>query len=323
MARFQRGSLRIESRKKGPTWVLRHFVTRQFDGRRVEHKLAVGLVHDLPTQSAAWTQVEKQHLQSQINQPDLRTRVTFADLARHYMEHELGEQTEAVDPKSHTTIAGYKRILKNRCLDRWGKRNALSIEPLEIERWLRALKREQGLENLTLDKTRRVMSLVYKHGQRYGLIPRTEEANPMRFVRCKTTSGYEAMILTPQQAFDVLGSSASQRARLRSWLLRPGFASQNVWACSGRMSASSTRRFTFAGLGRVARLECRKARLHRHPCRCTLCSQSSCKRGRTQHPTRSRLTGCSRPSGAKAASRVPQTCWSRTISDQQRWQPGC
>ena len=26
----------------------------------------------------------------------------------------------------------------------------------------------------------------------------------MRFVRCKTTSGYEAMILTPKQAFDVL-----------------------------------------------------------------------------------------------------------------------
>ena len=48
------------------------------------------------------------------------------------------------------------------------------------------------------------MSLVYKHGQRYGLIPRTQEANPMRFVRCKTTSSYEAMILSPQQAFAVL-----------------------------------------------------------------------------------------------------------------------
>jgi integrase len=48
------------------------------------------------------------------------------------------------------------------------------------------------------------MSLVYKHGQRYGLIPRTQEANPLRFVRCKTTSSYEAMILTPKQAFDVL-----------------------------------------------------------------------------------------------------------------------
>ena len=48
------------------------------------------------------------------------------------------------------------------------------------------------------------MSLVFKHGQRYGLIPRSEESNPLRFVRCKTTSNYEAMILTPQQAFAVL-----------------------------------------------------------------------------------------------------------------------
>ena len=28
MARFQRGSVRVESRKNGPTWVLRYFVTR-------------------------------------------------------------------------------------------------------------------------------------------------------------------------------------------------------------------------------------------------------------------------------------------------------
>ena len=204
MARFQRGSLRVESRKDGPTWVLRYFITRSSDSRRVEHKLAVGLVRDLPTESSAWAEVEKQHLQTQINRPDFRGRVTFADLAQHYMQHELGEQTEAVDPKSHTTIAGYKRILRNRCLDRWGKRNALGIEPLEIEQWLRAIKREEGLQNPTLDKTRRVMSLVFKHGQRYGLIPRSEESNPLRFVRCKTTSDYGAMILTPQQAFVVL-----------------------------------------------------------------------------------------------------------------------
>jgi integrase len=120
------------------------------------------------------------------------------------MQHELGDQTEAVDPKWHTTIAGYKRILKNRCLDKWSKRDALGIEPLEVEQWLKALKRDEELENPTLDKTRRVMSLVYKHGQRYGLIPRSQEANPMRFVRCKTTSNYEAMILTPQQAFEIL-----------------------------------------------------------------------------------------------------------------------
>ena len=48
------------------------------------------------------------------------------------------------------------------------------------------------------------MSLVYKHGQRYGLIPRRDECNPLRFVRCKTISGYEAVILSPEQAFAVL-----------------------------------------------------------------------------------------------------------------------
>jgi integrase len=66
------------------------------------------------------------------------------------------------------------------------------------------LKKEGNLANPTLDKTRRVMSLVYKHGQRYGLLPRNQESNPMRFVRCKTTSGYEAMILTPGQAYAIV-----------------------------------------------------------------------------------------------------------------------
>ena len=130
--------------------------------------------------------------------------MTFADLAQHYSEHELGEQTESVNPKGHTTIGAYRRVLRNRLLPRWGNRVALSIEPLEIEQWLKALKHEEGLENPTLDKMRRLMALVYKHGQRYGLIPRNEESNPMRFVRCKTTSEYEAMILSPKQAFAVM-----------------------------------------------------------------------------------------------------------------------
>jgi integrase len=214
MARFQRGWLRVDSRKNGDTWVLRYNVTREPDGRRVEHKLAIGLVCDFPSESAAWAEVERRHLQSQINKPDFRGNVTFADLAIHYQQNELGEQIECVDPKSHTTIAAYKRILKNRCIDRWGKRDALSLEPLEIEQWLKGLKREEGLENSTLDKVRRVMSLVYKHGQRYGLIPRAEESNPLRFVRCKTTSGYEAMILSPQQAFSILVTLAEPERTL-------------------------------------------------------------------------------------------------------------
>ena len=72
MARFQRGSLRVESRSKGDTWVLRYFITRPFDGRRVEHKLPVGLVRDFPTEHSAWEEVQRQHLHLQINKTDFK-----------------------------------------------------------------------------------------------------------------------------------------------------------------------------------------------------------------------------------------------------------
>jgi integrase len=130
--------------------------------------------------------------------------VKFSDLAENYIQQELDDQSNAVDPKSHTTIGAYKRILYNRLIPRWGKQVALGIEPLDIEQWLKAVKKEEQLENPTVDKMRRVMSLVYKSGMRYGLIPRDEASNPLRFVRCKTTSEYEALILTPKQAFDLL-----------------------------------------------------------------------------------------------------------------------
>jgi hypothetical protein len=53
----------------------------------------------------------------------------------------------------------------------------LGIQPLEVEEWLTTVKREEALANPTLDKMRRVMSLVYRHGKRYGLIPRSLEAH--------------------------------------------------------------------------------------------------------------------------------------------------
>jgi integrase len=124
-------------------------------------------------------------------------------LAQHYDENELGDQSDAVDPKSHSTIAGYKRNLRLYILPRWGKRVALGIEPLEVEQWLKTLKREKNLQNPTLDKQRRLMNLIYKSAQRYGLIPRTEECNPIRYVRCKTTSGYEAKTISPAQGWAI------------------------------------------------------------------------------------------------------------------------
>jgi integrase len=200
--RHQRGWLKKEKRSHGETWVLFFRTVRKSDGKRVQNKISICLVKDFSSKHSAWEEVERQHLQ--INPVDFRGCVTFADLAHHYSEHELVEPTESIHPKAHTTIRGYERALRNRLLPRWGNRVALSIEPLEVEQWLTSLKGQEGLANPTLDKMRRVMSLVYKHSQRYGLIPRNQESNPMRFVRCKTTTEYEAMILTPEQAYAVL-----------------------------------------------------------------------------------------------------------------------
>ena len=196
--RHQRGWLKKEKRSQGETWVLFFRTVRKSDGKRVQNKIPICLVKDFSSKDSAWEEVERQHLQ--INQVDFRGCVTFADLAHHCAEHELVEPTESIHPKAHTTIRGYERALRNRLLPRWGHRVALSIEPLEVEQWLTSLKGQEGLANPTLDKMRRVMSLVYRHSQHYGLIPR----NQVRFVRCKTTTDYEAMILTPEQAYAVL-----------------------------------------------------------------------------------------------------------------------
>jgi len=201
LARYQRGSLRQEQRKAGPTWVLRFYV--QKGTRRVERTLVVGLVTDFPSEFAARQEVARQHLLESINQPEFQGPFTFGRLAQHYDENELGDQSDTVDPKSHSTIAGYKRNLRRYILPRWGKRVALGIEPLEVEQWLKALKREKNLQNPTLDKQRRLMNLVCKSAQRYGLIPRTEECNPIRYVRCKTTSGYEAQTISPAQGWAI------------------------------------------------------------------------------------------------------------------------
>jgi len=198
----QRGWLKKEKRSQGETWVLFFRMVRKSDGKRVENKIPIGLVHDFPSKECARIEVERQHIH--ISQLDFRGCVTFSDLANHYAKHELCDRKESINSKAYPTVKGYERVIRNRLLPQWGNQVALSIEPLAVERWLKDLKRKEGLANPTLDKMRRIMSLVYKHSQRHGLIPRNQESNPMCFVRCQTTSTYEAMIITPEQAYALL-----------------------------------------------------------------------------------------------------------------------
>jgi hypothetical protein len=76
------------------------------------------------------------------------------------------DQSEATIEKAYTIAETYKRILNKTVIPRFGRKSLLAIEPLEIEKWLRETKKAESLENPTVDKIRRVMNLVYKHGQR-------------------------------------------------------------------------------------------------------------------------------------------------------------
>jgi hypothetical protein len=51
--RRQRGWLKKENRIQGETWVLYFRTTRKSDGRRVENKIPIGLLRDLPDKRTA------------------------------------------------------------------------------------------------------------------------------------------------------------------------------------------------------------------------------------------------------------------------------
>jgi hypothetical protein len=85
---------------------------------------------------------------------------------------------------------------------------AKDIEPLEIQQWLD--KRSYGL----CSKLRNAMSAVYNHGQKWGLIPRTEESNPMKHVSAPCKSDFEAAQLSGSEAAAVIPSISDPLVRV-------------------------------------------------------------------------------------------------------------
>lgn len=100
--------------------------------------------------------------------------VTFGELAKNYLRVELSkDQSEAPIPKAHSTVETYRRYINRHILPRWEVQRVSDMEPLEVQRWLQQLRKESGLANGSLVKIRNVMLVIFKHGQRYGFLPRT------------------------------------------------------------------------------------------------------------------------------------------------------
>ena len=198
---YQGGSLFKESRKKGDVWCFRWRETG-IDGQTVQRKRIVGTTKLLKTLAAA--EKAAGALRIDINRESSRSRtvLTVDELAAHYQMKELCEEASGGPiPKAHSTADAYRRYLRKWILPRWGTSKIDRIEPIIVEEWLGRLCKESGvpLANGTKVKIRNIMSSLFTHAQRNGILPRDERYNPMLFVRQRATSDAVHAILTPQQ----------------------------------------------------------------------------------------------------------------------------
>ncbi len=86
-----------------------------------------------------------------------------------------------------------------------------------------AREEEQALAWATIAKVRSIMSQVFKHGQRYELIPAAIDkngrpTNPVLLARSEAGSDYEAAVVSPDQMIVILGELNAPETRLE-WTL--------------------------------------------------------------------------------------------------------
>ena len=167
----------------------------------------IGSVLEYRTKAAAIKAAEA--LRININSTTPRQSVfgmTFGELVDHYMAKELEvNQEEARKPKAYSAIEANRRYLRRWIVPRWGKVPISEMEPMVIEDWRFDLGRGgKKLANGTRRKIRNIMSAVFRHGMRYGFLPRDAEANPVKFVRQSGGSTKEHTRLTPEQAMAII-----------------------------------------------------------------------------------------------------------------------
>lgn len=160
------------------------------DGKRKENTLPVGLLLDLPTEKAAWREVDRLGLLIRINSEESATRIRFDSLAEYYLKADFGEDT--VRPKSVNTIPIVEHYVQDYLIARWGNELASDIGPLEIQRWLKSLHVVNGLAWTTVSKIRGIMHRVYK----VGILHERVDKNPVEHVETRSRSLYKAVVIT-------------------------------------------------------------------------------------------------------------------------------
>jgi len=118
--------------------------------------------------------------------------IRFADLRRAYV---ADGHTASGTPKAHSTLNTERRNCRLH-LSHFDRRIAKDITAREVRDWLR--QQSRGLQA----KLRNTLSSIYRWARVEGLVP--ADCDPVKDVGAPTVSKYEAVDVTPEQAFAIL-----------------------------------------------------------------------------------------------------------------------
>ena len=108
-------------------------------------------------------------------------------------------------PKSVNTKGHVECVVRKYLVPRFGDEIAEDVRTLDIQRWLKSLHTENGLQWPTISKMRGIMRRIYKVGIVHGQVSR----NPVEHVETRSKSDYRAIVITPEQTLATLNGLPS------------------------------------------------------------------------------------------------------------------
>ncbi len=144
---------------------------------------------DTMTESEPWRLVGELGYDKLVGKPD--DDCTLIELARRYLAY---GKTKTGKDKAESTKGLDKQLVRDYVDGKLADRVAIEIEPVEFDAHLEKI--SAGVR----PHVRTLLSAIYRHSQKMGWIPRTQECNPINWVSVSTVSDYEAVTVTPEQA---------------------------------------------------------------------------------------------------------------------------
>lgn len=163
------------------------FVYRDSTGATKSKSLGPALMTD----DAAWKKIGDEGYHLLVGKPSV-DHIRFGDLRRGWT---ADGRTVSGRPKAHSTLNTEKRNSRLH-LSHFDRYIAKDITSKQIKEWL--WKQSAGLQA----KLRNELSSIFRWGRVEGLIP--QECDPVKDVGASSISTYEAVDVTPEQAFLIL-----------------------------------------------------------------------------------------------------------------------